>query len=92
MVSAIERWGPKKNLRNIHFRDVILLLIVCLFTCAGSKATLESLIAMLEAIGCFEGAEICREQGMYMLSMRTTCLPQLTVHFRMVIGYVQCTV
>ena len=27
---------------------------------------MENLIQMLEAIGCYEGAEICREQGMYM--------------------------
>ena len=30
----------------------------------GSEATLEKLIEMLEAIGCYEGAQICREQGM----------------------------
>ena len=56
------------------------LVIIYNFPCVGGEATLESLIAMLEAIGCFEGAEICREQGMYMLSMRSICLQQLTVH------------
>lgn len=50
-----------------------LYMMVCLLAYAGSEATLESLITMLEAIGCFEGAEICRKQGMYTQSPRTTC-------------------
>ena len=32
----------------------------------GVEANLDNLISMLEVIGCYEGAEICREQGMYM--------------------------
>ena len=31
----------------------------------GSDATLDNLIKLLEAIGCYEGAEICREKGVY---------------------------
>ena len=72
MPQSVGGGGPK------YFKIFEALIVLLFITCAGSEATLERLTAMLEAIGCFEGAEICREQGMYMMSMRTTCLPQLT--------------
>ena len=47
---------------NLALSPAICLFILCLL---GDEANMENLIKMLEAIGCYEGVEICREEGIH---------------------------
>ena len=41
-------------------------MAICSCVCnpSGGEANLDNLTKMLDAIGCYEGAEICKERGL----------------------------